>query len=261
VGKNFIFVSGCPRSGTTVLTHVLNWSDLAFIGQERYAALFNSMPEKFKPVLFSRERFFDFQQGDCAFNDFISNGEYSAWYANKKEEEDFGRAEICGDKITNLYSNFKVFDNPGWEQANIQIVHSIRNLFDVAASYQTRMLNPKDGWHHDYIKAISDWIESVEKIHDALQATDRKFNLHFVNYDSLFNGDLSVFLSAARKIYSMLSLDFSQQNEDGMKLLFDAGMKRVTMRKNYPGLAEDLKERVPESTLKKYQALIELSIC
>lgn len=260
MGKHFIFVSGCPRSGTTVLAHILNWSDLVLIGQERYAALFNSTVEKFKPDLFSQARFFDFQKGDCSSKIFES-GEYSAWYANKKSMEDFNCAELYGDKITNLYSNFGVFDNADWAQSSVKVIHSVRNIFDVAASYQTRLLNPQDGWSDDHIKAVDDWTQSVEMAHAALHAIERKINIYIVNYDSLFNGNLSEFLSATRKIYSTLGLNYSRKQEDGMKLLFAAGMHWISLRKTYPGLRESLNERISNSILQKYQELIEFSIC
>ena len=44
--KNFLFISGTPRSGTTVLTLLLSYHEKIALGIERYKYLYNNNKKK-----------------------------------------------------------------------------------------------------------------------------------------------------------------------------------------------------------------------
>ena len=58
-GKSNLFVLGCPRSGTTGLTHILNGHHDAIVGYEVFANIYASNFELFVDGIFESERFVD----------------------------------------------------------------------------------------------------------------------------------------------------------------------------------------------------------
>ena len=65
---SYLFVCGCPRSGTTALAKLFSISDDIVLGQERYGK--RSHPDNFTltPALFEKERFLDVQPGDTFYD-------------------------------------------------------------------------------------------------------------------------------------------------------------------------------------------------
>ncbi len=257
----YLFVSGCPRSGTTVLAHILNWSHEAFVGLERFASLLNRDPSMFIPELFEKPRLIHFAAGDCGYNSYEAKADYNAWYVNPFNADRLERLEQVGDKITNLYSHLGLFNCLPWNSCEITILHIVRNVTDVAASYQTRMLEPSDGWNMDYLQAIDDWSESVDRVHAFISLPTTNVRLSIVNYDSIFGGDFDQLIRSVMRIYNFVGLEFGDSQIEGMRLILKAGAHYKKIRQSHDNIRQDIKGRVTNDVLTKYNYLTELALC
>jgi hypothetical protein len=258
----FLFVSGCPRSGTTVLAHILNWSHEAFVGLERFASLLKRNPSMFSPQLFEKSRLLHFEPGDCGYSSYEAKADYSAWFVNPFNADRLDRLELVGDKITNLYSHFDQFSSLPWNSSEITILHIVRNVADVAASYQTRMLEPSDGWNMDYIQAIDDWSESVNRVHAFVSQPATNVRLCVVNYDSIFIGDFDRLINSAMQIYSFVGLEFGEKQVEGMRLILEAGAHYKKIRQSYDNIQQVIiSQMTNDDVLTKYSNLVGQALC
>lgn len=256
----FLFVSGCPRSGTTVLAHILNWSSECLIGMERFDALFENNSDFFTPELFGNERFLRFDSGDCGYPSFSENKELSAWYANIKQFKDLDVYRYRGDKLTTLWRNFSVFDNDDWGRESVTLFHIVRNVYDVASSYQTRLENPDDGWSADFMAGVQDWSNATVAVHEAFLNSDRKFALHIISYDELFKGGVEDFIEAVRLIYQKIGLSLTPSCIDGLLKIHQAGLQRKDMRIVRAHLRKEIDEGVSREIFDMYENLQKASI-
>jgi hypothetical protein len=166
-----LFICGCPRSGTTFLATLLNAHPAVAVGIERYGNRFFTEP--LLPALFEEERFFDLQPGDTFYDDLS----FSRVYADKRDG--FARARLVGDKIPLL---FRYLDRLHASFPEAKVVFCLRNLLDVAASYQARADNDADlTWHRDKgaLAALEDWNEALMAYH----RHRRRMNIHLFDYD------------------------------------------------------------------------------
>jgi hypothetical protein len=124
------------------------------LGVERYGNLFFKNP--MTKELFEPKRFLSNQPGDTFYSDLVAfNGYYSGIDAR------FDTADYVGDKIPLLYLYLdSLFSNI----PDAKIVFMLRNVFDVAASYEARAndLND-DSWRRDKRTAVAllDWRRSL----------------------------------------------------------------------------------------------------
>ena len=250
-----LFVSGCPRSGTTVMATLLNWSDAVFVAQERFAPLTRFHPEQFKPSLYTPSRMLDFRPGECGYGGFPDKAEYASAFANPKDFAALGSYPVIGDKITHLFRRFEMFGNPDWRDLDIAVVHMVRNVYDVAASYQTRKEDAGDAWDWDGDDAVSDWTESVERAHAFHQSPDRTVELILVDYDWLFGGDRERMLNGSRQLFGALGLAFGARQAGGISRLFDSRARFLVRRRQHRALRARVGQRVGGDILKKHEDL------
>lgn len=181
--KKYLFICGCPRSGTTALWTTLVSNKKIVLGVERYGSYF-SHNKTLHQDLFSFERFFDLQPGDT----FYSNlNEFSNYYEDAKVN--YPDAIWVGDKIPRLYENF---DNLIRDTPSAIFIMPLRNIEEVAMSYKIRQLNNEgDTWPADFgvKKAIDDWNLSL----DVVNARRNNKNYILLDYDDLFYSDSDIF--------------------------------------------------------------------
>lgn len=176
MNKDFIFICGCPRSGTTALWNYLSTTEQCVIGVERYGNRFFS-DTFIGPEHFEKERFFSMKEGDTFYDNLE---EFNPYYKIARSRYD--SALLIGDKIPLLY---RYFHRVKESFPSAKIVMIFRNPFDVAASYKARAKNPNDvSWHADkgVKSAITDWAQSLQSFrewHSALNITP-------VDYETLF---------------------------------------------------------------------------
>jgi hypothetical protein len=135
VGR-YLFVMGCPRSGTTALRTLLNGHQAIALGEERYGTRCNRA-EFLDPSLFEGDRFFRLSEGDTFYTDL--EGAIPEFGALKSR---YGGAKYRGDKILFLYRYLPQLLDTFQERARAVVI--FRNIFDVADSYNRRADNPAD---------------------------------------------------------------------------------------------------------------------
>lgn len=262
--SDYIFVSGCPRSGTTVLAHILNWAPNCFIGLERYGRLFDATPDIFVPELFNRDRLMHFDAGDCFYSSYETKPEYKDWYVSPNIIQNLPDARVLGDKIVTLWRNFDIFNDTAWGQSNVTVFHIVRNVFDVASSYQSRLKDSNDGWSADFKTGVADWQSSVLSTYDFLSLSQSNNNsnvsVYIIDYDRLFGGDIDRFFKSVRAIYRKAFLDFGAQQLRGLMKIFEASGHRGAMRQSHGELRNEIFNLLSEDANEKYKKLLESSI-
>jgi len=148
--RQFLFVCGVPRSGTTALAKLLNFHPEVAIGIERYKkiALSPAGITEFVPELFSVERFFDFREADTNVK---ADRDYAAMRAK------YDSCLYVGDKVPRLYvvlpRLFKAFPSA-------KFIFITREIEAVAESWNKRADNPEDtNWPetNDFSRAVVEW--------------------------------------------------------------------------------------------------------
>lgn len=184
--KKYLFVCGTPRSGTTAIQQLLSADERLIIGPERYGGYLGS--DNFDKSLFTYDRFVDF------LTDPRDHSRKNPFYDTISRER-FDSSSFVGDKIPLLYLHFnKIQRNfPGAKYIVI-----LRNILDIANSYQNRLNNPKDiDWEHSYIDAVSHWNSLI----DFTKAHLSNPQIHFVLYEDLYSS-----FSSFSDIYQFLEL-------------------------------------------------------
>lgn len=186
--KNFLFVGGTARSGTSAMATLLRAHPAIAMGRERYAWRFRE-GTSFNPSLFGKERFcLEYRPEDS------HHARHQPYY-----QELYPRFDECvyvGDKLPSLYQRYDyVLETfPG-----CRIIYMARNVIDVAASYQgraretaRRLEAAPDAdvsrlWstERDWRSAVSEWNTAVDKT----LALDIPGRLFIADYERLFTDD------------------------------------------------------------------------
>jgi hypothetical protein len=153
--KKFLFVFGCPRSGTTYFHSIMAWHPAIALGLERFSR--RMLTRTLMPLHFDRQRFFCMEAGDT-------------WYDNLLQfpgqqrlcEEHYDAAEYVGDKVP---LGYEVFDHLITHFFDVRFVVLVRNVFDVAASYERRRRGITH-WNREWgpRKAVEHWNASLRAI-------------------------------------------------------------------------------------------------
>jgi hypothetical protein len=189
-----LFICGCPRSGTTALWRLLTAHPRIVLGVERYV-LFAYQKGKITPSLFQREKFFQIEKGETFYADLVG---FNPYYETARDQYD--RAHIIGDKIPELYRDYPGINS---EFPDACILFIIRNIFDVAESYERRARDENDvTWNHkrDFRAAVSDWQLALASTLEFMNSDGRKVQLHIISYEDLFlqRADISRLFSAVK---------------------------------------------------------------
>ena len=166
-GRQLLFICGCPRSGTTATRTLLNTHPQVCIGMERYSSL-AAAGKRFEASLFKKERFLSLQPSDT----FYSQAEFDSFHTGSRDK--FDNAVYVGDKIPTLYKRmndvFALTPTP-------VVVFLLRDLRNVAESYNQRARNPRDPYwskRRDAFAAIRDWNESLRCAAHVLNGHNRQ---------------------------------------------------------------------------------------
>ncbi len=152
--RQYLFIVGCPRSGTTALATLLAEHPSVVMGIERYGL--RAFPAHFSltPDLFERDRFLHFREGDTFYSSFDF-----APRAYRDVETKFASARWVGDKIPGMYATLPDLFEAFGERTTVLFI--FRNIFDVAASYKARLLDPNDNWSKGVSTAVTDWTRAI----------------------------------------------------------------------------------------------------
>ncbi len=169
---------GLARSGTSALTEVMNGHAAVAIGMERYKRLWRGRIHEFTPALFTRESFFNFNDG--LTNLTPSRPEWSTYYAELDAK--FDTARYVGDKMTTIQVRDLLRNLP-----EVRLLCIVRDIEPLAHSWHARATNPNDvNWapRHDARQAVGAWNRALRKILRAQQSHPRRVAV--LEYSSFF---------------------------------------------------------------------------
>ena len=181
--KKFLFVCGLGRSGTTELTRILSAHSRIALGMERYKRLWR--PERIHqltPELFQKDQFFDFSRPLTNITPDM-NEQWRRYYEALADK--YESAAYVGDKLTQL----RVRElRAAFPDAKFIVI--IRNVFDVAHSWERRAKKPTDRWPeaHDARHAVLEWNKGLRELSGYL--SDFGEAVTYVEYAAFF-GDTS----------------------------------------------------------------------
>lgn len=179
--QKYLFVCGCPRSGTTALVRLLNSHESFAIGMERYKYYANRKDiNKINKGLFKSNTFFDLKDSQTNIN-------WQYFYDELIDKYNNG-VEYLGDKYPHYYRFYNQINN---NLGNTKWIFIVRDIASIAKSYNARAADPKDRWSPkaDFRKAVDHWNESLVETWK-YQKNNPEPNLFVCEYEKLFNYDL-----------------------------------------------------------------------
>jgi hypothetical protein len=143
------------------------------MGSERYAHLVGTA-DGIHAALFTRDRFFDQKDGDTFYNIWEE-----PYYTTAQSY--FDEAKWFGDKLPLLYTQL---DHLAERIPQAKLIVLVRNIYDVAASYEARRTNHLDlTWEGGGVaQAVQDW----NQLFESLEKAPKGFEVLTVTYKSLF---------------------------------------------------------------------------
>lgn len=237
--RNYLFVCGCPRSGTTALWRILVGDSRIRLGVERYGNRFFS-GHFLTPDLFEKERFFNIEKGDTFYSDLVSFNEYYA-----KADAGFDEAIYVGDKIPMLY---RYFDKLELNFLGCKTIFIFRNIFDVAASYKKRLVDANNDWTRDVSDAVSDWNASLNA------AREYTGDIALIDYDRLM-----IEGHGLDNIYSFLGLEITSEVRAACKnVLRHSGALEASRSRSLTAL--EVKEICQKADFNTYRDLLDKQV-
>ncbi len=158
--ERHLFVAGCPRSGTSALTFLLNEHPRLAIGFERY----KRVRAQIDPFHFTPAQLFSPVAAETDIR-----GELL--YGRLRERWESGGVSVMGDKVP-LYT--RVLGQLLERFPGARVVVMVRDPLDVARSFRKRAADPGDWWpaENDETLAMRMWNEALAAVRavDAEQA-------------------------------------------------------------------------------------------
>jgi len=201
-GLPYLFIAGCPRSGTTALTTFLNGDERLLLGQER----FRRIRKWVEPFHFTEEVFFNPTSHETSWampwraetvwpGTFVEYRELRARWRS-------GSVRIIGDKAPYYVRHLERLDQE-FPQARFAIL--VRDLDEVARSYDRRAANPSDHWpaENDHRLAAHDWNDSLARTRAF--AEQESARLLVIAHERFFFGEPG----ELERLYAFLELDLS----------------------------------------------------
>ncbi|MEM9313171.1 MAG: sulfotransferase [Pseudomonadota bacterium] len=185
----YLFVCGCPRSGTTSMTYRLAEHPEIMLGVERFKRMTNSAArlDELQPALFEEERFFDFRDSDTN-NTPEKRESFANHYALMRERYAGGRMRVIGDKHPGYFRHYDALDS---RFPDARFVFMLRHPAAVARSYEARLARPNDRWQWSGEDAVNDWNESIQRTRDFMaRAPGRLFVCQFERF---YAGDVDYY--------------------------------------------------------------------
>jgi len=132
MSKQYLFICGAPRSGTSALCNLMNLHPNICVGMERYYHKI-LRDDELDPELFTLPRLLDYQPTDSFWPEAIQSG----FFINKYE-----RAMYVGEKLPKLYEKFNLL-RENFLKDSVKILFIFREVLGVAESYTAQRFRIK----------------------------------------------------------------------------------------------------------------------
>lgn len=245
--KNYLFISGCPRSGTSVLALILGAHNDIAMGIERYNHKVG-LEFDLNTELFSKDRFFDFREEDSHIK-----LDQQPWIKKNYQnlETRFNECLYVGDKIPYLYLHYDKLLNEFNTHDNFKLIFIVRNIFDVANSYKVK-LKQNPYWRRGVGVSIKDWNFSIRQ---TIQLHDKYPNFHIVEYEDLLKTDLT----AINNLLNFLDLEMDESMKVELEFqLNKAERLKEERQSNYILDSDDKRKILKKAKIHLYNKLIHL---
>jgi hypothetical protein len=186
MAQQYLFICGCPRSGTTALVRLVNSHNSLAIGMERYKYYANSKNiSRINQGAFKSDTFFNLQDNQTNIN-------WKYFYDELIDKYQLG-VKYLGDKYPHYY---RFYNQINHNLGDVKWIFIIRDVISIANSYNARAADPKDKWSPEanFKKAVDHWNEALESTWK-YQKNNPNPNLFVCEYEKLFNYDLDYFNS------------------------------------------------------------------
>jgi hypothetical protein len=200
----YCFVFGCPRSGTTALTRLVQSDERIVLGMERYRLLLRTHEKrgtlhKFGPEMFKPRRFLSYHKGDTTVGP--DDKQHARSWVTARERFERPGLRYVGDKLP---QDSRIAHGLADNFPRAKFIFIYRDLARVASSYVVRARKAEDRWPSDATAdvAAGHWEEafaSAESLLDRLGPS----GVHVVCYEQLFSGDQAAF----RAMFGFLGLE------------------------------------------------------
>ncbi len=216
MNQNYLFVCGCPRSGTTALVELLNSHHSFAIGMERYKYYANRKNiNRINQDSFTSDFFFDLKNNQ-------TNIQWKYFY-NRLRDKYQSKVKYLGDKYPHYY---RFYNRINQNLTQVKWIFIVRDITSIAKSYNARAADPNDTWSEqaDFKKAVDHWNESLVETWK-YQKQNPNSNLFICEYEKLFSYDLE---------YLNRILDFLEvEIESSIKIYFDEMKKDWLSKQGY----------------------------
>ncbi len=243
--REYFFICGCARSGTTALWDLVSAHPEVAVGVERYIGLATPKQFNISEDLFEESRFFDLQEADTHYKS-LFGGQYGKYYRDLKGRYD--NCKIFGDKIPRLY---KYYAELSASLASVRFLFIFRNVFDVAQSFNARTEGGKWAKNRDYTVAVTEWNTSLAK---TLKFVRDGGNVLCLEYEELFWGGVEPELTE-----KFLGLQASDAYRDALDLVVRKSAQLDQRRDS--GLTTPQKKYIMHNAnFKAYKEILRLSL-
>lgn len=234
--KEFIFVSGMPRSGTTALGRLMNLSPDVTLFTELYSPFL-----AYSPTCFSRA------EVDQQINQILKSPPNPNRIEElRKQQEKSQKSRLIGDKrplfhflmpqTLNSLAGRKVF-----------VLHILRDFVDTAISYEARANNEKDRWNKyrnidQFINEINISnkfiVDSLQPKHESLTKEHQK--IIFVDYEKTFTDSEYV-----EELFSQIDVEIDSNLRAQITSFCKASEKVTSKERNAPNrIISKLREKI-----------------
>jgi len=245
-----LFVSGCPRSGTTALTRLLNLHPSIVVGLERYKNVFGRQKFVTKDM-FEADRFFDFHPDD---SNFLPEKSQQARDFYEKARTKFSTATFIGDKYPQFFRFYGgIFKN----LPDAKIVFIFRDPSYVAQSWERRSLDSSD-WpsKNDARRAIAYWNDALA--YTLAYTQIKKSAFVFVDYEQFFAGReqslIELFHLVGAEVTRAIQDTVAQEAADEFKRSQEVLARDVELSR---ALQNEIKEDADRNLYRRAQRIVE----
>jgi hypothetical protein len=204
VRRGFLFIGGCPRSGTTAATRMLNMDSRFVLGMER----FKKTRKRIEPFHFREEVFFNPVRAESDFLD-------TRLYRRLHQRWPSPAVRYVGDKAP-FYTYSLAHLQECFEDFRFVCLH--RDPLRVADSYNARASDRSDPWpeRNDHRLAIRHWNEALGALR-AFDADGHAQRCFVLGYEPFFSGERA-WLEA---LYRFLDLPLTEESEHAFETITD----------------------------------------